>query len=119
MKRPILLLLLSISTFVAAAQKSNNDTATTKKEAFMLVEAACGQCMFQMKGKDCDLAVRINGKSYYVDGTHIDDHGDAHAEDGFCNAIKKAKVQGAVVDDRFKATFFQLVPPTDKKKKKS
>ena len=117
MKRLSLFLFFSIATIVAAAQKSStNDTALAKKESFLIVDAACGQCMFQMKGKDCDLAVRVNGNTYYVDGTHIDDHGDAHAEDGFCNAIKKAKVQGSVVDDRFKVTSFQLVPATEKKK---
>ena len=30
--------------------------------------AACGTCMFKMKGKDCELAIIINGKSYFVDG---------------------------------------------------
>ena len=33
--------------------------------------------------KGCDLAIRIDGKSYFVEGTKIDDHGDAHANDGF------------------------------------
>ncbi|HYH13570.1 MAG TPA: DUF6370 family protein, partial [Flavisolibacter sp.] len=67
---------------------------------------------FKLPGQDCDLAVRINGKVYYVEGTHIDAHGDAHAKDGFCNAIRKAEVQGAVVDDRFKATYFKLPKAT-------
>jgi hypothetical protein len=48
----------------------------------MIVEASCGQCQFGMKGYACDLAVRIDGKPYFVDGTSID-YGDAHAEDGF------------------------------------
>ena len=52
----------------------------------------------------------IDGKAYFVDGTKIDDHGDAHAEDGFCEAIRKAEVQGKVVDGRFKATYFKLLP---------
>jgi hypothetical protein len=30
--------------------------------------------------KDCELAVRIDGKPYFVDGT-FDSHGDAHAND--------------------------------------
>ena len=35
-----------------------------------VVEAACGQCQFDMQGKKgCDLAVRINGKSYFVEET--------------------------------------------------
>jgi hypothetical protein len=63
-----------------------------------------------MKGHGCDLAVRIDGKSYFVDGTSIDSHGDAHANDGFCAAIRKAEVVGSIVDNRFKATSFKLLP---------
>jgi hypothetical protein len=44
-----------------------------------------------------------------VEGTDIDDHGDAHGEDGFCNAIRKAQVQGKVEGDKFVVTYFKLV----------
>jgi hypothetical protein len=74
----------------------------------IIAEASCGMCKFGMKGNDCALAVRFNGKSYYVDGTNIDDHGDAHAADGFCNAIRMARIQGTLVNGRFKATYFKL-----------
>jgi hypothetical protein len=37
-----------------------------------------------MEGHGCELAVRIDGKPYFVDGTSLDSHGDAHANDGFC-----------------------------------
>ena len=70
---------------------------------------------FIWKGKGCHLAVRINGKAYFVDGTTIDEHGDAHASDGFCEAIKKAEVQGEVVGGRFKVTYFKLIKPTKEK----
>jgi hypothetical protein len=80
-----------------------------------IVETACGECQFKLDGKGCDLAVRINGKSYFVDGTDIDSHGDAHAKDGFCNAIRKAEVQGEVVNDRFKVTYFKLLKSPEKK----
>ena len=73
-----------------------------------VVEAACGQCQFDMKGSGCDLAIRMEGKSYFVKGTHIDQHGDAHAEDGFCNAIRKAAVKGKIRKGYFFATYFQL-----------
>lgn len=52
---------------------------------------SCGQCQFKMEGKGCNLAIRVNNKTYYIDGTGIDDYGDAHAADGFCEAIKKQK----------------------------
>jgi hypothetical protein len=75
-----------------------------------VVEAACGQCQFDLAGDGCDLAVRMDGRAYYVDGTGIDDHGDAHAADGFCNAVRRARVTGAVVDGRFEAESFVLLP---------
>jgi len=102
-------------SFLANAQTSgieNNHADTSKKT--QVVEASCGQCKFGLKAKGCDLAVRINGKAYFVDGTAIDDHGDAHANDGFCNAIRKAEVKGEVVNNRFVATYFKLLP--EKKK---
>jgi hypothetical protein len=54
-----------------------------KNPKSQIVEASCGQYQFGMEGKACDLAVRIDGKAYFVDGTSIDSHGDAHAADGF------------------------------------
>ncbi|AYA38748.1 hypothetical protein D3Y59_01580 [Hymenobacter oligotrophus] len=75
-----------------------------------MVEASCGQCRLGLPGKGCDLAVRIEGKAYFVDGTSIDSHGDAHAKDGFCNSIRRAEVSGKVVKNRFVATSFQLLP---------
>jgi len=85
--------------------------AQDKKEQpkTQIVEASCGQCQFKMKGHGCELAVRIDGKSYFVDGTSIDSHGDAHADEGFCLSIRKAEVIGKIVDNRFKATSFKLL----------
>jgi hypothetical protein len=80
-----------------------------------IVEAACGECQFKLDGKSCDLAVRIDGRSYFVDGTDIDSHGDAHAKDGFCKAVRKAEVQGEIVNDRYKVTYFKLLTTPEKK----
>ncbi len=96
-------LLMFVSVLAFAQTKSPDKSKEVKS-----VEAACGQCQFGLKGKGCDLAVRIMGKAYFVDGVHIDSLGDAHASDGFCNAIRKAKAQGEVVDGRFKATYMAL-----------
>lgn len=90
---------------------------TTKK--IQTVEASCGQCQFHLPGKGCNLAVRIDGKAYFVDGTTIDEHGDAHAPDGFCEAIKKAEVQGEIINNRFKVSYFKLIKPEVKKEVKS
>ena len=79
------------------------------------LETACGQCKLGLPGKSCDLAVRIKDKAYFVDGTSIDEHGNAHAKDGFCNAIRKAEVQGEIVDSRFKVTYFKLISKPENK----
>lgn len=90
-------------------------SSQTNQQKTQIVEAACGQCKFKMQGKKgCDLAVRIGGKSYFVEGTKIDDHGDAHSKEGFCNAVRKAEVSGEVKDGKFVATSFKLLP-ADKK----
>ncbi|PZX93609.1 hypothetical protein DOS84_09345 [Flavobacterium aquariorum] len=87
-------------------------SAQEKKELLksQIAEVSCGECQFGLKGKGCDLAIRIDGKSYFADGTKIDDHGDAHAKDGFCEAIRKAKVTGKIENNRFKVTSFTLLP---------
>lgn len=94
---------------VQAQEKVKKETVVASKQKPQVVETACGECKFGLEGKECDLAVRINGHAYFVDGTSIDDHGDAHAKDGFCNKIRKAEVTGKVVDGRFKATSFKLL----------
>lgn len=75
-----------------------------------IVEAGCGQCLFGLPGDGCDLAVRFDGAARFVDGSHIDAHGDAHGADGLCNAVRRAEVQGEVRADRFVATSFRLLP---------
>lgn len=80
-----------------------------------IVEAACGECRFKLEGKGCDLAVRMDGKAFFVDGTDIDSHGDAHAKDGLCNAVRKAEVQGELVNNRFRVTYFKLLKDEAKK----
>ena len=105
---------LSVSSIMAQGSEPKPSVPDDSKEV-LIVEAACGQCRLEMPGNSCDLAVRINGKSYFVDGTDIDSHGDAHAKDGFCNSIRKAKVQGQIINNRFKASYFQLVPELPKK----
>ena len=64
---------------------------------------------FKMQGKGCSLAVRINNHSYFVDNANIDQFGDAHSDEGFCNAIRKANVTGKIVNDRFVVSTFELI----------
>jgi len=108
MKNLVIVLLFTAFAFTTKAQ------TTSKKHSSQVitnqvVDIACGECQFKMKGKDCELAIRINGKSYFVDGKGIDDFGDAHGEHGFCNAVSKAEVSGKIVNNRFKATNIKLL----------
>ncbi len=109
------------STTVFAQETENKQIGPDSTRKILVVEAACGQCQFGLHGKGCGLAVRMNGKAYFVDGTDIDSHGDAHASDGFCNAKRSAEVQGRVVNNRFKASYFELLdkpsaPPKSSRK---
>ena len=105
MKKLIGTLIIAIISFAAYAQKSAKSVKIVNQAA----EIACGECQFKMKGKDCELAIRIDGKSYFVDGKGIDDFGDAHGKHGFCNAISKAEVTGEIVNNRFKAKTITLL----------
>ena len=105
---------LVVLSAIGQTKKSTVSIVNPNKKT-AVVETACGECQFALKGKSCDLAVRINGKAYFVDGTNINDHGDAHEDDGFCNAVRKAEVQGTLVKNRYKVTYFKLMPAVAKK----
>lgn len=112
MKALIIALLITSFGFVANAQ-TKPQQKTAKQQTVIkdkVVEIACGECKFGLKGKSCDLAVRVDGKPYFVDGKKIDDFGDAHDEKhGFCNVISKATVTGEIVNNRFKAEKIALI----------
>ena len=103
------LIALFLFTSANAQDSTNKKLVFNPKNPVYEVTATCGTCMFKMEGKGCLLAVKFKGKNYFVDGTGLDDHGDAHDKEGFCNAIKKAKVQGSVVGERFLVTYFELI----------
>jgi hypothetical protein len=109
MKIIYLLAFLLTANFAGFAQDTAKISTPNPKMKIQIVEVACGECKLGLEGESCDLAIRINGKSYFVEGTDIDDHGDAHNEEGFCNAISKAEVQGKIVGDKFVATYFKVI----------
>ena len=115
MKRIFLLIFFGLITLTSFSQnrikKTMHRDTTTKTQ---IVEASCGECKFKMGGKGCHLAIRIKGRSYFVDRAGIDDHGDAHAQDGLCKAVRKAEVRGKIVNNRFKATYFKLLKEEEK-----
>jgi hypothetical protein len=103
-----LFLIFFLAAFTSAAQSKPAGKLDTSKPVLTL-EATCGTCNFEMPGKDCFLAVRYEGKAYAVEGTGLDDHGDAHDEKGFCMVVRKAKVQGSLKGDKFVVTYFELL----------
>lgn len=107
--KQLLIFILFLSGFTVQAQEKPKTPQLDPTKKTYEVLASCGTCNFKMKAQGCPLAIKLDGKFYFVDGTSIDEHGDAHADDGFCNAVKKAKVQGAIEGDRFKVTYFEIV----------
>jgi Family of unknown function (DUF6370) len=106
------ILILSCITITAHAQMQQPDISKPDPaKKIQMAEVSCGQCKFHLKGKSCDLAIRIKGKAWFADGAHIDSFGDAHAKNGFCKAISKAEVQGEIINNRFKVTYLKLLPP--------
>ena len=61
-----------------------------------------------MDGSGCDLAVRRGDENQYGEGTAIDDHGDAHADDGFCKAIKKVTISGEAANGKINISSFKI-----------
>ena len=106
---------LSVSGQTAASKTTMPDPKKKVQE----VDISCGKCKLGLPGKTCELAIRVDGKAYYADGAGIDNFGDAHASDGFCNAIRKAEVQGELVDNRFKISYIKILPEIKKKEEKN
>ena len=104
-KITLFLCLLALATGCQRQARIEEAPMSAKHEN---VELSCGQCQLGLEGESCDLAVRIDGKAYFVDGSGIDDHGDAHAADGLCNAILRADVVGQVENGRFLASAIEL-----------
>lgn len=101
MKKPLFVFCL---LFLTIACKKNYTSCHNVQ-----AEASCGQCMFNMEGVDCDLAVRIGDVNYYVEGTSIDDYGDAHANDGFCKAIKNVTISGEAANGKINISSFKII----------
>lgn len=112
MKKPLWIIGLCLSVILPGCGPQPAASEAVKLDAPTTVEAACGQCQLGLKGKKgCDLAIRHEGTSYFVDGFKITDlEKDNHAEGGMCTVVRKAKVTGQIADGRFAATTFELLP---------
>jgi hypothetical protein len=112
------LLLVCVCLTLVACDLSSSNQASISSEQDQLVnvieserlEVSCGQCQFGMSALGCDLAVRIEDRCYFLDGTSIDDHGDAHGATGFCNCVREATISGTIQGDRFVVDKFELLP---------
>lgn len=100
-------LFLTVFLFACSTTQTARQDGVIRNQ---VVEASCGQCQFGMRRPGCNLAVRIDGTPYFVEGAGIDDFGDAHAADGFCQAIRTARVSGTIEDGTFHATQFKVLP---------
>lgn len=113
MKHPVwFAAVCSLAVIVGCATNPTPTAQTRTITQQTVVDAACGQCLLDLKSekRGCDLAVRFDGQSFFVDGFTMKQLGDAHAEDGMCNTIRRAKVTGRVANGRFAAVTFEILP---------
>lgn len=97
---------LSIIVFAMVSCATMKNTDKTIEGTY---DVSCGICNFKMTGDECALAIIIDGKEYYVEGSAIDEYGDAHADDGLCTVVRKAKVKGAINKGAFVAEKIELI----------
>ena len=69
---------------------------------------SCGMCNFMNGDNDCALAIKVGRDVLSLKDVGIDDHGDSHAKDGYCNVIKKVYVEGRVRGKTFKANKMEF-----------
>ncbi len=91
----------TINTLVTAVPEDGNIEG--------IVITSCGTCKLGVKEGGCSLWIKIGETVYPVEGTGIHDHGDAHASEGFCSAVRVAWVKGQVKKNVFHSESFVLV----------
>ena len=125
----IIIILLTLNIVIAGCGRCPGDAVKTDKKSPVIkttvntlvtavpedgniegiVITSCGTCKLGVKGGGCSLSVKIGDTVYPVTGTGIHDHGDAHASDGFCSAVRVAWVKGQVKKNVFHSESFVLV----------
>lgn len=108
MKKRLLTLALLVSFVCFGQETIKNNLKFNPNLSIIKAKASCGICMFDMQGEKCELAVQFNDSKYYVEGADIDDYGDAHSDEGFCNAIIDVSIQGEIINNTFLLTFFKV-----------
>ncbi len=105
-----LLFLFALCTLPLMGCEDASADAATVEVNDEVIEVACGMCQLNMDASSCEPAVRIEGKTYFMDGAPAELTEHEHDADGICMCIREAKVTGKVVDGRFKAEKFELQP---------
>ena len=107
--------LVASMLFVACGNSSEEGPVSDPQELVArTVEAGCAMCIYEMEGVEkCTLAVKVDGQPYYVTGSTIFDHGDAHAADGICMTAREAVVDGKIEDGKVVATRLEFKPTAD------
>ena len=109
------------SQFVEAGCGGCGSSRSHKEEKKGLVESiprnnyiegnvliSCGMCNFMNGDNNCALAIKVGRDVLSLKDVGIDDHGDSHAKDGYCNVIKKVYVEGRVRGKTFKANKMEF-----------
>jgi hypothetical protein len=107
-KKIFLVIVISFLVNQCFSQQANRKNQADSSRPFYEAEASCGSCKLNMNGKGCFLAIRLNEKNYFVQGAGIDDFGDAHDKEGFCNAIRKVTIQGEIKEDHFILSYIKF-----------
>lgn len=95
---------------LAFGYTANAQEEAAKESKLKRVEISCGQCNFGMTGGGCSLAVKMDGKAYFVDGMKMTDFGDPHSKEGLCVVVKQGLAEGEVnADGKFVATKLAVV----------
>ena len=78
----------SHSTSYSTETKGLVETVPANKFIKGNVMVSCGMCNFMTNDNDCSMAIKVGKGVYNVSGVSIDEHGDSHATDGYCNVIQ-------------------------------
>lgn len=102
--------LFFVAIAAMAQQKKQIFTTPDPLKKIQKAEISCGECKFKMKGEGCHLAVRMNGKNYWVGNADVESFGDAHDKKmGFCNKIRKAEIQGEIKNGKYALTYLKFL----------
>ena len=107
----ILRMLISVGLVLGliACTGESTDQVSDLHASAMTVEVGCASCIYEMEGVEgCELAARIDGKTYLVELEGFDAHGS-----GLCAGTKTAVVTGAIEGDRFHATSLEFAEDED------